>query len=90
MNTGQAIDGKGSCSWIPGSRSSPAPRNDDWGRIGLQLLSPRRSGKNRRPFGAAAVILVMLGLALAGCGKKNAPQPPPGVPNTYPRPYPSV
>jgi hypothetical protein len=39
---------------------------------------------------AAALILVVLGLALAGCGKKNQPQPPPGVPNTYPRIYPSV
>jgi predicted small lipoprotein YifL len=26
--------------------------------------------------------------ALAGCGKKGAPQPPPGVPNTYPMQYP--
>jgi len=30
-----------------------------------------------------------LTLALAGCGKRNAPEPPPGVPDTYPRPYPS-
>jgi len=28
-------------------------------------------------------------LALAGCGKKGNPQPPPDVPNTYPRTYPS-
>ena len=32
----------------------------------------------------------LLGLALAGCGKKGDPQPPPGVPNTYPRAYPSA
>ena len=36
------------------------------------------------------VIGVMLAaLALAGCGKKGAPQPPPGVPNTYPQNYPA-
>ena len=29
MNTGQAIDFSHSCSWVPGSRAMPAPRNDD-------------------------------------------------------------
>src|SRR5215469_5193430 len=29
MYTGQAIDFFGSCSWIPGSRAKPAPRNDN-------------------------------------------------------------
>src|SRR5271168_4896285 len=29
MNTSQAIDFSGPCSWIPGSRAQPAPRNDD-------------------------------------------------------------
>jgi hypothetical protein len=28
MNTGQAIDFIGPCSWFPGSRAEPAPRND--------------------------------------------------------------
>ena len=45
---------------------------------------------SRNRLGAAALVVFLIGLALAGCGKKNAPQPPPGVPNTYPRPYPSV
>ena len=36
-----------------------------------------------------AVSALILSLALCGCGKKNAPQPPPDVPNTYPRSYPS-
>jgi predicted small lipoprotein YifL len=35
-------------------------------------------------------VAVMLLVALAGCGKKGDPQPPPGVPNTYPRVYPSA
>jgi predicted small lipoprotein YifL len=35
------------------------------------------------------LILVLVALALAGCGKKGNPQPPPGVPDTYPRNYPS-
>jgi hypothetical protein len=39
-----------------------------------------------RVFAGIAIILV---LAIAGCGKRNAPQPPPDVPNTYPRPYPN-
>jgi predicted small lipoprotein YifL len=30
----------------------------------------------------------MIVLALAGCGRKANPQPPPGQPNTYPQPYP--
>ena len=39
----------------------------------------------------AALLLLALFLALdlAACGKKNMPQPPPGVPVTYPRTYPS-
>jgi len=38
---------------------------------------------------ARAVLLLMVVLALAGCGKKGSPQPPAGVPDTYPRVYPS-
>jgi predicted small lipoprotein YifL len=33
--------------------------------------------------------LLLSAVALAGCGKKGNPQPPPGVPDTYPRTYPS-
>jgi len=36
-----------------------------------------------------ALFSLVLSLALAGCGKRNAPIPPPDEPNTYPRPYPS-
>ena len=36
------------------------------------------------------LILFIVVLALAGCGKKGAPQPPPDEPNTFPRTYPSA
>jgi len=39
--------------------------------------------------GFLAALLVVASLALAGCGKKGPPQPPPGVPNTYPQNYPA-
>ena len=33
--------------------------------------------------------LLLIALALAGCGKKGGLQPPPDEPNVYPRSYPS-
>jgi hypothetical protein len=36
----------------------------------------------------ALVALILLAPILASCGKKDSPIPPPGVPITYPRPYP--
>jgi hypothetical protein len=38
--------------------------------------------------GLAIVALILLAPALTGCGKKDAPVPPPGAPSTYPLPYP--
>jgi predicted small lipoprotein YifL len=35
------------------------------------------------------LILLLVVLALAGCGKKGNPQVPPGEPDTYPRTYPN-
>ncbi len=35
------------------------------------------------------LILLLVVVALAGCGKKGNPQPPAGEPDTYPRSYPS-
>ncbi len=36
------------------------------------------------------LILFVVVLVLAGCGKKGTPQPPPNEPNTFPRTYPSA
>jgi len=36
-----------------------------------------------------ALIPLLFTIVLAGCGKKGLPEPPPGEPTTYPRPYPS-
>jgi predicted small lipoprotein YifL len=36
-----------------------------------------------------ALAVLLIAIALTGCGKKGNPQPPSDVPNTYPRTYPS-
>jgi hypothetical protein len=53
-------------------------------------LAPNVGGAPAIRFSAGITLLALiLSLGLGGCGKKNAPQPPPDVPITYPRPYPS-
>ena len=37
-----------------------------------------------------ALVVLLIAVALAGCGKKGNPQPPADEPNTYPRTYPSA
>jgi len=61
--------------WSPSARwrASPPPRTR--GREGVDA--------------GLAIIAVVLSLALTGCGKRGPPEPPPDVPNTFPRPYPS-
>jgi predicted small lipoprotein YifL len=69
------------------------------GRGRKQPLSPHRRGergtrasgrvRGRAVLSIGALVIVALPLALAGCGKRNAPEAPPDVPNTYPRSYPS-
>jgi predicted small lipoprotein YifL len=39
---------------------------------------------------ARVLVLLVVVVALAGCGKRGNPQPPPDQPNTYPRTYPSA
>ena len=48
----------------------------------------RANSRNRQLVAIAAALL--FAVALAGCGKKGAPQPPPDEPNTFPRSYPNV
>lgn len=36
------------------------------------------------------LLLLLIAVMLAGCGKKGSPQPPPDEPNTFPRSYPNV
>jgi predicted small lipoprotein YifL len=64
-------------------------------RAYLILRSPRSGHLEGRTVPVQAVIgraliLLVVALALAGCGKKGSPQPPPDEPNTYPRVYPSA
>ena len=45
---------------------------------------------SRMPPGRLALLVIcLIALALAGCGKKGNPQAPAGEPDTYPRTYPS-
>ena len=45
--------------------------------------------RGRRPLHCGMFLILALCVALAGCGKRNAPTAPPDEPDTYPRPYPS-
>ena len=61
---------------------SPRPRAEGGARD-----SGKVRGNPALRFGV--LIFLSVSLALAGCGKRNAPTAPPDEPNTYPRPYPS-
>ena len=56
----------------------------------LRVCGPdrRRAAKARALRACGAVALLLVAVGLAACGKKGVPEPPPGVPNVYPRPYP--
>ena len=47
------------------------------------------AAKRVRVIGRLGLCALVLSLALAGCGKRNAPTAPPDEPDTFPRPYPS-
>jgi len=57
--------------------------------LGSPFPALRRAAKPVRVIGSLGLCALVLSVALAGCGKRNAPTPPPDVPDTYPRPYPS-
>jgi hypothetical protein len=52
------------------------------------MTGPREALPALRAAGGIVLLALVLALELGGCGRKNAPIPPPGVPNTYPRQYP--
>jgi predicted small lipoprotein YifL len=54
-------------------------------------LSPPEAVRQMRERGLCylALLPLVFTIVLAGCGKKGLPEPPPGEPTTYPRPYPS-
>lgn len=71
-----------------GSRNNLLPRSGRGRWFGSERVRPRW-----RPAGAAVAyrltILLVVAVALAGCGKKGNPQAPPGEVSTYPKVYPS-
>jgi predicted small lipoprotein YifL len=64
-----------------------APRNDAVFFCGHCERSEAISLSRRA---GVLLFLLVIAVALAGCGKKGAPQPPPDEPNTFPRSYPNV
>jgi len=52
-------------------------------------VASRRPRRREVVVTGLSIVAGALSLALTGCGRRNAPEPPPDVPNTYPRPYPS-
>jgi predicted small lipoprotein YifL len=46
------------------------------------------NGRHRGALAARIVVVLLVAVLLAGCGKKGNPLPPPDEPNAYPKPYP--
>jgi len=72
----------GGLGWGPGPLS-PALRES------VPTPGSQSGGRRVRVFSGLVLCALVLSLALAGCGKRNAPEPPPDAPGTFPRPYPS-
>ena len=67
-----------------------SPRLGPRGTRSIALSPPQVERRMReRGFYHLALLPLVFALVLAGCGKKGPPEPPPGEPATYPRPYPS-
>ena len=75
-----------------GLRPAAAPQDDERLCNSSKSYVILRRSRSDRLEGRTAfrlAVLLLVALALAGCGKKGMPQPPPDEPNTYPRTYPS-
>jgi len=44
MNTSHSQGGAGLCSWVPGSRAAPEPRNDEYFRFPDRLFRGHKGG----------------------------------------------
>ena len=68
-------------------KPSPRPGPDE----AHFAVPPPHARKRKRERGVChlALLPLVFSLVLAGCGKKGPPEPPPGEPATYPRPYPN-
>ena len=74
-----------------GSHPADAPQDDEHFYRSSKLSVILRSRPSRRLEGRTVfrlAVLMLVAVALAGCGKKGMPQPPADEPNTYPRTYP--
>src|SRR6266436_6839799 len=49
MNTGHSQVGGGLCAWVSGSRTAPAPRNDEYFRFADTLIGRRLMPRPRAP-----------------------------------------
>jgi hypothetical protein len=71
---------------VPSStQPPPIPSPASGGGLGWGLSAAKRVSV----IGRLGLCVLVLSVALVGCGKRNAPTAPPDQPDTYPRPYPS-
>ncbi len=74
----------------------PSPQRGEGSSFCLSPLGERKGPVAQRWEGEGVfsrtvvpiLAMLLIAVTLAGCGKKGAPSPPAGVPNTYPQNYP--
>ena len=71
---------------LPRRGSLPLPARPE--RVGASHHREAMFARHRFTGITLFALLFALALPLTGCGRKGAPNPPPGVPDTYPRSYP--
>jgi hypothetical protein len=79
------MSGVSSMPVLSTAQPPPIPSRASGGGLGWGLSAAKRV----RVIGRLGLCVLVLSVALAGCGKRNAPTAPPDQPDTYPRPYPS-